>query len=226
MQELLVAIGDEPSRPELAATPTLVAEMLATQFAGVGMDPRIPLADVAQIDPPPSDVGCDRVRLMRPLRFRSICEHHLLPFRGTAHIAYLPSRRETTWEAILRALDALTRRPQVQERLGEQLADELTRALEPSGVLIKIDAEHECVTMRGGRQTNARMTTIVARGVYIAAAARAYILAAMVPASPTSRVPTERPLFPGRDDDGRTTKVSAVKLDGVRTSSKMKSSPA
>jgi len=115
--------------------------------------------------------------MLRDVLFRSMCEHHLLPFRGRAHIAYLPGERVVGLGAIPRTVDILAARPQVQERLGEQIADTLAGALAARGVLGVLDASHECVTTRGGRQPAATTVTIAARGELAEPAARAELIA-------------------------------------------------
>ncbi|KTS11438.1 GTP cyclohydrolase I, partial [Microbacterium testaceum] len=107
----------------------------------------------------------------------SMCEHHLLPFRGRAHVAYLPGEEVVGLGALPRVIDILSSRPQVQERLGEQVADTVASALDARGVLVVLDAVHECVTMRGGRQLDASTVTIAARGVYTDPVARAELVA-------------------------------------------------
>ena len=114
--------------------------------------------------------------LLRDIRFRSVCEHHLLPFAGHAHIAYLPGEKVVGLGALPKVVDILSSRPQVQERLGEQIADVIAASLDTRGVLIVLDATHECVTMRGGRQTDASTVTIAARGELTDPAARAELI--------------------------------------------------
>ena len=125
--------------------------------------------------------------MMRDVQFRSMCEHHLLPFRGVAHIAYLPRERVVGLGALPRSLDILAARPQVQERLGEQFVDTLMAALDARGALIVLDASHECVTMRGGRQPITSTVTIAARGELAEPAARAEIIALLGASEESSR---------------------------------------
>ena len=115
--------------------------------------------------------------MLRDIRFRSVCEHHLLPFRGHAHIAYLPGEQVVGLGALPKVVDILASRPQVQERLGEQIADTIAEALDTRGVLVVLHATHECVTMRGGRQPDASTVTIAARGELSEPAARAELIA-------------------------------------------------
>src|SRR5690606_32585080 len=115
--------------------------------------------------------------MLRDIRFRSICEHHLLPFAGRAHIAYLPGEQVVGLGALVKVVETLAARPQVQERLGEQIADTIAGQLDTRGVLVVLDAVHGCVTMRGGRQGEASTLTVAARGAYEDTAARAEIIA-------------------------------------------------
>ena len=115
--------------------------------------------------------------MLRDIAFRSICEHHLLPFRGRAHIAYLPGEQVVGLGALPKVVEILASRPQVQERLGEQIADTIAASLDTRGVLVVLDAAHECVTMRGERQPEARTLTIAARGELADPAARGELIA-------------------------------------------------
>jgi GTP cyclohydrolase I len=117
--------------------------------------------------------------MLRDIRFRSMCEHHLLPFRGHAHIAYLPGEQVVGLGALPKVVDVLASRPQVQERLGEQIADVIDSSLDTRGVLVVLDAVHECVTMRGGQQADASTVTIAARGELAQPVARAELIALM-----------------------------------------------
>jgi GTP cyclohydrolase I len=114
--------------------------------------------------------------MLRDISFRSVCEHHLLPFAGRAHIAYLPGEQVVGLGALPRVVDLLAARPQVQERLGEQIADAIAGSLDTRGVLVVLDAVHECVTMRGGRQPDASTVTVAARGELSEPAARAELM--------------------------------------------------
>jgi len=178
VRELLAAIGEDPDRPGLRQTPQRVADAYGEFFAGVGEDASAPLAHTISVSrgPAPETLPSGAV-MLRDIRFRSICEHHLLPFRGRAHIAYLPGEQVVGLGALPRVVDILAARPQVQERLGEQIADTVAGALDARGVLVVLDAQHECVTMRGGRQPDAETLTIAARGELADPAARAEIIA-------------------------------------------------
>ena len=177
VREILVAIGEDPDRPGLKATPQRVADAYAEFFAGVGEDAAAPLAHTISVSrgPAPDTLPSGAV-LLRDIRFRSICEHHLLPFAGRAHIAYLPGEQVVGLGALPKVVETLAARPQVQERLGEQIADTIAGALDARGVVVVLDAHHECVTMRGGRQPDAATVTIAARGELAEPAARAEIM--------------------------------------------------
>ncbi|MBP2436391.1 GTP cyclohydrolase I [Microbacterium amylolyticum] len=180
-RELLIAIGEDPDRPGLRETPQRVADAAAEFYGGIGRDPEEPLRrtiDVSQ-GPAPDTVSTGAV-LVRDIRFRSICEHHLLPFAGRAHIAYLPGERVVGIGALAKVLDIVAARPQVQERLGEQLADAIENALEARGVFVMLDASHECLTMRGDRRPDATTVTVASRGELASEAARAEMAAYVI----------------------------------------------
>ncbi|WP_127473838.1 GTP cyclohydrolase I [Microbacterium sulfonylureivorans] len=178
VRELLEAIGEDPDRPGLRLTPGRVADAYGEFFAGVGEDPSAPLAHTISVTrgPAPETLPSGAV-MMRDIRFRSVCEHHLLPFRGHAHIAYLPGEKVVGLGALPKVVDILASRPQVQERLGEQIADVIAGSLDTRGVLVVLDAAHECVTMRGGQQADASTVTIAARGELADPVARAELIA-------------------------------------------------
>lgn len=177
-RELLEAIGEDPDRPGLKQTPTRMGDLYAEFFAGVGEDAAAPLAHTISVarGPAPDTLPSGAV-LLRDIRFRSVCEHHLLPFAGRAHIAYLPGEQVVGLGALVRVVEILAARPQVQERLGEQIADTIAEHLDTRGVLVVLDASHGCVTMRGGRQPEASTLTIAARGQYTEPIARAELIA-------------------------------------------------
>ncbi|MFE2770846.1 GTP cyclohydrolase I [Microbacterium resistens] len=183
-RELLEAIGEDPERPGLKQTPARMADLYAEFFAGVGEDPGAPLAHTISVShgPAPETVSSGAV-LLRDIRFRSVCEHHLLPFAGHAHIAYLPGEQVVGLGALVKVVEVLASRPQVQERLGEQIADTIAAHLDARGVLVVLDAAHGCVTMRGGKQPEASTLTIAARGAYADPVARAELIALMGPST-------------------------------------------
>lgn len=170
--EILAAIGEDPSRPGLAETPSRVADAYEEFFAGVGVDARSELGE-----PVPLEGAAAETVILRDIRFRSVCEHHLLPFLGVAHVAYLPGEAVIGLGRIPRAIETLSARPQLQERLTEQIADAIESGAEARGVLVVLDASHECVTTRGARQTEVTTVTIAARGAFTEPAARAELIA-------------------------------------------------
>ena len=179
VRDLLVAIGEDPDRPGLRMSPQRVADLYADEFfAGVGEDAAAPLRRTISVSHGPApDTTPSGAVLLRDIRFRSVCEHHLLPFAGHAHIAYLPGEQVVGLGALPKVIDILAARPQVQERLGEQIADTIAGALDCRGVLVVLDAVHQCVTMRGGRQPDAATVTIAARGEFAEPAARTELIA-------------------------------------------------
>lgn len=179
VRELLLAIGEDPERDELRATPNRVAESYTEFFAGVGVDPQQFLRDTLPVG---TETG--ELVLVRNLDLRSMCEHHLLPFRGVCHIAYRPGARVVGLGALPRVVNALAARPQLQERLTEQIAEALSAGLEPEGVLVVIDAAHGCVTDRGPRQTESTTVTVASRGSLGDPAGRAEVLALIAGSRP------------------------------------------
>lgn len=178
VHEILIAIGEDPDRPGLERTPQRVAEAYAEFFGGLQVDPLTHLADTVALGATEAGVPAtsDAV-VLRDLSFRSVCEHHLLPFVGTAHVAYLPGERVVGLGKIPAVIDTLAARPQLQERLAEEIADTLVAGLDPKGVLVVLDAQHRCVTTRGARQERSSTITIASRGSLAEPAARAEIIA-------------------------------------------------
>ncbi|SJN46039.1 GTP cyclohydrolase I type 1 [Microbacterium esteraromaticum] len=176
-RELLEAIGEDPERPGLTQTPARMAALYAEFFAGVSEDPAEHLARTISVSrgPAPDTLPSGAV-LLRDIRFRSVCEHHLLPFAGHAHLAYLPGEQVVGLGALVKVVETLAARPQVQERLGEQIADTIADNLDTRGVLVILDASHGCVTMRGERQSAASTLTIAARGEFTDPTARGELI--------------------------------------------------
>lgn len=172
VRELLSAIGENPDRAELSATPARVADSYAEFFSGVGVDVSELLAESVPVGEQTGELV-----LLRDIELRSMCEHHLLPFRGVCHIAYRPNERVVGLSALPRLVDALSHRPQIQERLTEQIADAIDAALVPEGVLVVVDAAHGCVNDRGTRQSTSTTVTVASRGVMSDAANRADVMA-------------------------------------------------
>jgi GTP cyclohydrolase I len=168
--ELLTAIGEDPAKAEFATTPARFAEAYSEFFSGVGEDPLVHLRETV----PVGDVS-DAV-VVTDITLRSMCEHHLLPFLGVAHIAYLPGELIVGLGKLPRVVNSLANRPQMQERLTEQVADALVAGLAPRGVVVVIEARHQCVAARGVEQTNSRTITIASRGELSEPAARAEIM--------------------------------------------------
>jgi GTP cyclohydrolase IA len=160
--EILAAIGEDPTRPGLTATPARVAESYAEFFGGLGVDPLTHLSDTKKLDLAPDELG--ELVLVRDIEFRSMCEHHLLPFIGVAHVAYIPSRRVVGLGKIPRVVETLASRLQLQERLTEEIAQTLEDGLAPRGVLVVLDAKHDCVAARGARQSRSSTVTLATRG--------------------------------------------------------------
>lgn len=170
--EILAAIGENAARPGLESTPHRVAEAYGEFFAGLHHDPLDHLQDSVPVGPHTGELV-----LLRDIAFRSICEHHLLPFLGTAHLAYLPNERVVGLGRLPAVVETLAARPQMQERLTEEIAEALQTGLEPRGVLVVLDAVHGCVVARGSRQTNSSTVTMATRGELSEPAARAEIIA-------------------------------------------------
>jgi GTP cyclohydrolase I len=171
VREILFAVGEDPDREGLVETPARVARMYAEVFAGLHKDPREALAKTFA-------EKYDEIVLVKDIRFDSFCEHHLLPFSGVAHVAYLPKGRIVGLSKLARAVEVLSRRPQVQERMTDDLADLLMRELEPRGVGVVLEANHSCMTIRGIRKPDALTTTSAMRGTFKEnAATRAEFLA-------------------------------------------------
>jgi GTP cyclohydrolase I len=160
--EILAAIGEDPSRAGLATTPARVAESYADFFSGLDVDPLSHLATATELNLAPDELG--ELVLLRDIDFRSMCEHHLLPFTGVAHVAYVPARRIVGLGKIPRVVETLASRPQLQERLTEEIAEALYVGLEPRGVLVVLDATHGCVSARGVRQSKSTTVTLATRG--------------------------------------------------------------
>jgi GTP cyclohydrolase I len=159
VRELLIAVGENPDREGLRDTPNRVARMYAETFGGLRQAPEDVLTTTF-------DLGHDEMVLVKDIEVYSTCEHHLVPFHGVAHVGYIPSEegRITGLSKLARLVDVFARRPQVQERLTTQVADSLMDLLEPRGVLVVIEAEHLCMSMRGVRKPGARTVTSAVRG--------------------------------------------------------------
>ncbi len=161
VREILLAIGEDPDRDGLRDTPARVARAYAEQFAGLGQRPENVLTTVF-------DAGHDEMVLVRDIEVYATCEHHLLPFFGVTHVGYIPNEKGqlTGLSKLARLVDLYARRPQVQERMTSQIADGLMSVLEPSGVIVVIEAEHLCMAMRGVRKPGAKTVTSAVRGSF------------------------------------------------------------
>jgi len=170
VRELLLAIGENPDRDGLRDTPARVGRLFAEVFSGLHVDPRVLLRKTFEVDH-------EEMVLQKDILFSSFCEHHLLPFSGHVHVAYIPTGRVVGLSKLARVVDALARKPQIQERLTQEIADLIHEELAPRGVLVVIEAEHTCMTVRGVRKAGTVCVTSAARGVYQTnAAARAEVL--------------------------------------------------
>ena len=160
VRNILVAIGEDPDRDGLAETPRRVAKSYAELFRGLNESPQKHLSRVFQQEH-------DDVVILRDIEFHSLCEHHLLPFTGKAHVAYLPDNGVVVGlSKLARTVDVFARRPQVQERLTNQIADAIHEHLRPKGVAVIIEAEHFCMKMRGVNKSGSQMVTSTLRGAF------------------------------------------------------------
>jgi GTP cyclohydrolase I len=159
VRELLIAVGENPDREGLQETPARVARAYREIFAGLWQKPEDVLTTTF-------DLGHDEMVLVKDIEVQSSCEHHLVPFHGVAHVGYIPSTdgKITGLSKLARLVDVYARRPQVQERLTTQIADSLMEILEPRGVIVVIECEHMCMTMRGVRKPGAKTITSAVRG--------------------------------------------------------------
>ena len=159
IRELLCAIGEDPDREGLLDTPARVARACAEVFAGLYEDPAVHLRRQFH------EGDHEEMVIVRDIPFHSMCEHHLLPFTGRAHVAYIPRKgRITGLSKLARCVEGYARRPQVQERLTQQIADALVRRLDPLGVLVGLEATHTCMTMRGIKSAGSSTVTSAVRG--------------------------------------------------------------
>ncbi|MFF0744149.1 GTP cyclohydrolase I FolE [Streptomyces sp. NPDC004111] len=159
VRELLIAVGEDPDREGLRATPGRVARAYKEIYAGLWQKPEDVLTTTF-------DLGHDEMVLVKDIEVMSSCEHHLVPFHGVAHVGYIPSAdgKITGLSKLARLVDVFARRPQVQERLTTQIADSLMEILEPRGVIVVVECEHMCMTMRGVRKPGAKTITSAVRG--------------------------------------------------------------
>jgi GTP cyclohydrolase IA len=159
VREILLAVGEDPDREGLLETPARVARMYAEMFSGLKRDPRIHLQKVFT-------EKYDEVVLIRDIDFCSMCEHHLLPFLGKAHVGYLPDGKVVGLSKLARVVEEVARRPQVQERMTEEIADLVESELSARGVAVVLEASHSCMTIRGIRKPGSLCMTSSMRGVF------------------------------------------------------------
>ena len=160
IKEILIAIGEEPQRKALKETPSRVAEMYEEIFSGIKQSPEKELEVIL-------DQKHDEIILLKGIPLYGVCEHHLVPFIGRAHVAYIPKGgRVTGLSKLARVVDILSKRPQVQERLTTQIAEIIMKKLKPRGVMVVIEAEHLCMSMRGVKKPGTLTVTSVVRGIF------------------------------------------------------------
>lgn len=159
VRQIVEAIGEDPDREGMQETPSRVAEMYAELFSGIGVDPSEELTVGFE-------EGHQEMVTLRGIPFYSMCEHHLLPFYGVAHVGYIPKGRVVGISKLARVVELLARRPQLQERLTSQVADTIVRGLKPEGVAVVVEATHLCMTMRGVKKPDAVVVTSAMRGIF------------------------------------------------------------
>jgi GTP cyclohydrolase I len=175
VREILIAVGEDPDREGLRETPRRVAKSYAEVFAGLHQDPAELLATTFDIDH-------EEMVLVKDIPFYSTCEHHLVPFHGTAHSGYIPSHegKVTGLSKLARLVEVFARRPQVQERLTTQIVDALMEHLEPKGAIVVVECEHMCMSMRGVRKPGAKTVTSAVRGQLRETATRAEAMSLII----------------------------------------------
>jgi GTP cyclohydrolase I len=161
IRQVLKGIGENPDREGLERTPQRVADMYGELFSGIGKDAVDEINVVFEL-------GHDEMIMVRDIPFASLCEHHMIPMIGKAHVAYIPNKKGqiTGLSKLARVVDVVSRRPQVQERITTQIADAIEKALDPRGVFVVIEAEHLCMTMRGVRKPGSQTVTSSVRGLF------------------------------------------------------------
>ncbi len=160
VKELLRAVGEDPARPDLVRTPERVADLFAEVLSGMGKDPEEELTVVLE-------EKHDEIVLVKDITFYSLCEHHLLPFWGKVHIAYLPkSGRITGLSKLVKVVEILSHRLQIQERMTTQIAEAILKRLDPLGVMVVVEAEHMCMSMRGVNKPGTKIITSAVRGIF------------------------------------------------------------
>ncbi|MFD2841503.1 GTP cyclohydrolase I FolE [Populibacterium corticicola] len=175
VRDLLIALGENPDREGLKETPMRVARAYNEVFSGLDQDPQEVLNTVF-------DIGHDEMILVKDIELYSTCEHHLVPFHGVAHVGYIPGEdgRVTGLSKLARVVEVFAKRPQVQERLTAQIADALVKALNPRGVIVVIECEHLCMSMRGVKKPGSRTVTSAVRGQMRDTATRAEAMSLII----------------------------------------------
>ncbi|MBO0610995.1 GTP cyclohydrolase I FolE [Myceligenerans salitolerans] len=175
VRELLVAVGEDPDREGLRDTPARVARAYAETFAGLRQEPEDVLTTTF-------DLGHEEMVLVKDIEVYSTCEHHLVPFHGVAHVGYIPNEDGciTGLSKLARLVEVYARRPQVQERMTSQIADSLMKTLQPRGVIVVVECEHLCMSMRGVRKPGARTVTSAVRGQMRDAVTRAEAMSLII----------------------------------------------
>jgi len=159
VREILAAVGEDPDREGLLETPARVARMYAEMFEGLRTDPRVHLRKVFTEE-------YDEVVLVRDISFCSMCEHHLLPFIGKAHIGYMPNGKVLGLSKLARVVDGISRRPQVQERMTQEIANLMLEELDAKGVAVVVEASHSCMTIRGVKKPGSLCVTSAMKGIF------------------------------------------------------------
>jgi GTP cyclohydrolase I len=159
VREILAAVGEDPDRQGLQQTPARVARMYAELFSGLAATPRVHLQSVFE-------EKYDELVLVRDISFNSMCEHHLLPFIGVAHVGYLPNGKVAGLSKLARVVEDISKRPQVQERMTHQIADLMAAELDAKGVIVVLEAIHTCMTIRGIRKPGSITVTSAVRGLF------------------------------------------------------------
>lgn len=159
VREILAAVGEDPDREGLCETPARVARMYAELFSGLHDDPRIHLRKFFT-------EKYDEMVLVRDISFNSMCEHHMLPFTGVAHIGYIPNGKVVGLSKLARVVESVSHRPQVQERMTEEIANLLIEELDVKGVAVVIEATHSCMTIRGVRKPGSMCVTSAMKGIF------------------------------------------------------------
>ncbi|MBE1875156.1 GTP cyclohydrolase I FolE [Myceligenerans pegani] len=175
VRELLIAVGEDPDREGLKDTPARVARAYAETFAGLRQEPEDVLTTTF-------DLGHEEMVLVKDIEVYSTCEHHLVPFHGVAHVGYIPNENGaiTGLSKLARLVEVFARRPQVQERMTSQIADSLMKILEPRGVIVVVECEHLCMSMRGVRKPGSRTVTSAVRGQMRDAVTRAEAMSLII----------------------------------------------